>query len=72
MLLLLMECFENFPVEKQYRQCMPHNIHFIAHHHKTTELKNFGEFAAHGVLEMLGLRLCHLAAGEVKHFLTIH
>ena len=49
---------------------MLYNIHFNAHHHKTTKLKNLGEFAAHGVLEMLGLCLCHLATGKVKHFLT--
>lgn len=40
----------------------------IADHHETTELKDLREFITHGVLEMPGFRLCHLTAGEIKHF----
>ena len=39
-------------------------------HYKLAELEYLGEFRTHGIFEMLGLGLCHLSAGEVKHFLT--
>lgn len=70
MLPQLVEYFENFPVEEIMQTCAMYIIHFIAHHHKTTELENLGEFSTHGVLEVLGFCLCHLATGKVKHFFT--
>jgi len=44
-------------------------------HDKLAQLKYLCKFTAHRVLEMLCLRLCHLTAREVKHFLaavTLH
>lgn len=71
MLLQLMGYSGNSPADGKMQTCMYHNIHFIAHHHKTTKLKNLRELATHGVFEMLSFCLCHLTTGKVKHFFTV-
>jgi len=39
-------------------------------HDKLTQLEDLGELAAHAVLQMFCLGLCHLATWEVKYFLA--
>ena len=39
------------------------------HQNKLAELEDLWELRAHGVLEMLGLHLCHTTRGKVKDFL---
>lgn len=38
------------------------------YHDKLAKLENLRELGAHGILEMLGLDLCHVPRREIKHF----